>query len=265
METKKSPLIEAAKQALEALEEWEKSMSKGALEAHRILRTAIEAAKRQEPVAWMFQHDETGRMNYVSNDGLHNPSTFLEMNPRYALVCPLYTTPPAAPVQPVEMSPEFTDTARAALLWVLWHNQGGSSPVGQPIRFALGMDAHERLNPKQIAEAKSWAAQKGSTTADFHTPPPTPPAAQPAPNDFELMKCWVEKPDGTIDGISSMRLALSKYGTAQRQWVGLTDKEILSDDILRYYYGMNGGAGPVSQKGKKVVAAIEAKLKEKNQ
>jgi len=91
--------IEAMRQALEALEEWEKSMSKGALEAHRILRTAIEAAKRQEPVAWMFQHDETGRMNYVSNDGVHNPSTFLEMNPRYALVCPLYTTPPAAPVQ----------------------------------------------------------------------------------------------------------------------------------------------------------------------
>jgi hypothetical protein len=33
---------------------------------------------------------------------------------------------------------------------------------------------------------------------------------------------------------------------------------------LRYYYGMNGGAGPVSQKGKKVIAAIEAKLKQKN-
>ena len=48
----------------------------------------------QEPVAWMFQHNETGRMSYVSNDGLHNPTTFIEMNPRYALVCPLYTTPP---------------------------------------------------------------------------------------------------------------------------------------------------------------------------
>jgi hypothetical protein len=48
-----------------------------------------------------------------------------------------------------------------------------------------------------------------------------------APNDFELMKCWVEKPDGTIDGIASMRLVLSKYGTAaQRQWVGLTDEQI---------------------------------------
>ena len=51
-------------------------------------------AQTQEPVAWMFQHDETGRMNYVSNDGIHNPTMFLEMNPRYALVCPLYTTPP---------------------------------------------------------------------------------------------------------------------------------------------------------------------------
>ena len=47
----------------------------------------------QEPVAWMFQHNETGRMNYVSNDGVHNPTMFLKMNPRYALVCPLYTTP----------------------------------------------------------------------------------------------------------------------------------------------------------------------------
>ena len=39
-------------------------------------------------------------------------------------------------------------------------------------------------------------------------------AAQPAPADTDLMACWVEKPDGTIDGIASMRLALSKYGAA---------------------------------------------------
>ena len=43
-------------------------------------------------------------------------------------------TRPAA-VEPPELSPDFTDTARAALLWVLWHHQGGSSPVGQPIRW----------------------------------------------------------------------------------------------------------------------------------
>lgn len=52
-----------------------------------------------------------------------------------------------------ELSPEFTDSARAALLWVLYHHQGGSSPVGQPIRFALGMGAHEALKPSQVAAA----------------------------------------------------------------------------------------------------------------
>jgi len=79
--------------------------------------------------------------------------------------------------------------------------------------------------------------------------------------------------DDLICELSGLRMAASMQKridelkaspSAQGQWVGLTDEEILSDDILRYYYGMNGGAGPVSQKGKKVVAAIEAKLKEKN-
>lgn len=58
---------------------------------------------------------------------------------------------------PVEMSPEFTDSARAALVWVLYHHQGGSSPVGQPIRFALGMGAHDPLTPSQIGEALKLA------------------------------------------------------------------------------------------------------------
>lgn len=38
----------------------------------------------------------------------------------------------------------------------------------------------------------------------------------------------------------------------------LTDKEILADDTLRYYFGQNGGAGPLSKQGRKVVNAIEA-------
>lgn len=68
----------------------------------------------------------------------------------------LYAAPTQQPL--TELSPEFTDTARAALLWVLWHHQGGSSPVGQPIRFALGMGAHDRLTDQQIREAKRWAS-----------------------------------------------------------------------------------------------------------
>lgn len=64
----------------------------------------------------------------------------------------------AQAAQPEEMSPEFTDTARAALLWVLWHHQGGSSKVGQPIRFALGMGQHDRLSEHQVREAQRWEA-----------------------------------------------------------------------------------------------------------
>ena len=83
---KREQAITAIKEALanEALEK----MAENAREL------GLDYEPAQEPVAWMFQHNETGRMSYVSNDGLHNPTTFIEMNPRYALVCPLYTTPP---------------------------------------------------------------------------------------------------------------------------------------------------------------------------
>jgi hypothetical protein len=93
---------EALKLALEALEtelsiDWTNNdeFNASAEKMHEAIAAIKEAlAQEQEPVAWMFQHDLTGRMNYVSNDGVHNPTIFLEMNPRYALVCPLYTTPP---------------------------------------------------------------------------------------------------------------------------------------------------------------------------
>jgi hypothetical protein len=49
-----------------------------------------------------------------------------------------------------------------------------------------------------------------------------------------------------------------------KEWVSLTDKEILADDVLRYHFGLNGGAGPISKKGKAIIEAIEEKLKDKN-
>jgi len=55
-----------------------------------------------------------------------------------------------------EMSPEFTDTARSALAWILWHHQGAHSDIGQAIRFALGMGQFERMSDSRIAEAKRW-------------------------------------------------------------------------------------------------------------
>jgi hypothetical protein len=56
------------------------------------------------------------------------------------------------------MSSLHEDGGTAALLWVLWHHQGASSTVGQPIRFALGMDRHQRMSDAQIELAKRWVS-----------------------------------------------------------------------------------------------------------
>lgn len=50
----------------------------------------------------------------------------------------------------------------------------------------------------------------------------------------------------------------------KREWVGLTDEDIMSVEVLRYHFAMNGGNGPVSKKGRTIIEAVEAKLKEKN-
>lgn len=44
----------------------------------------------------------------------------------------------------------------AALLWTLYHHQGGSSHIGQPIRELLGIGQHEHLSLEQVATAKAF-------------------------------------------------------------------------------------------------------------
>lgn len=50
----------------------------------------------------------------------------------------------------------INDDVRNALLFVLWHHQGGSSRVGQPIRLMLGIGEHEHLTSEQLEKAKAW-------------------------------------------------------------------------------------------------------------
>lgn len=86
--------IEAMKQALEALEEWEKPMSKGSLEAHRILRTAIEQAEKQEPVA-----DGLIR-RYINALVANKPDEAADATKR--MVDYVFATPPEAQPAPVQ-------------------------------------------------------------------------------------------------------------------------------------------------------------------
>ena len=48
---------------------------------------------QQEPVAWMFQHEETGRMMCV--DAQQVEWGLEKFNPRLKKIAPLYTSPPA--------------------------------------------------------------------------------------------------------------------------------------------------------------------------
>ena len=52
------------------------------------------------------------------------------------------------------------ETKRGLLLWALYRAQGGSSPVGQPIRRHLGIEQHAHLTLDQIQDA-ARAAQGG--------------------------------------------------------------------------------------------------------
>lgn len=47
---------------------------------------------------------------------------------------------------------------RAALLFALWHHQGASSQVGQPIRAMLGIGEHDHLAPEHLAAARGFMA-----------------------------------------------------------------------------------------------------------
>lgn len=48
----------------------------------------------------------------------------------------------------------------SALLWTLWHHQGGSSHIGQPIRKLLSIGQHDRLTDEQIAQAKEFFGEQ---------------------------------------------------------------------------------------------------------
>lgn len=72
------------------------------------LSTALAACEaRLEPVAWMFQHGETGRWAYQANDGINKPELFAALNPRYGPAVPLFAAPPppAVEAQPVADMP----------------------------------------------------------------------------------------------------------------------------------------------------------------
>lgn len=124
--------------------------------------------------------------------------------------------------EPEEMSPEFTDTARGAIAWVLYHYQGGSSAIGQPLRFALGMGAHERMSDTLLADAKRWAKLAGASTEQFHPAPTASPAEVPGIQVSRQgirfgANCWYSHE--YITGFEAARLNNGECNIAAREYM----------------------------------------------
>lgn len=49
-----------------------------------------------DPIGWVYQHEETGRMTFCENDGINTPEVFQKLNPRFVLCGAAY--PEAAPL-----------------------------------------------------------------------------------------------------------------------------------------------------------------------
>lgn len=68
-----------------------------------------------------------------------------------------------------------------ALLFALWHHQGGSSPVGQPIRAMLGIGQHDHMTDEEVAAAKRVQSALISSARPAHLVPTALRFDQPIP------------------------------------------------------------------------------------
>jgi len=82
--------------------------------------------------------------------------------------------------------------------------------------------------------------------------------------EYVKAKQPAQEPVGYIDHADGLPVWAKKPArgsllyTTPPQRKPLTDKQILADETLRYNFGRNNGAGPVSKQGRKVIDAIEA-------
>lgn len=63
------------------------------------------------------------------------------------------------------------ESMRGLLLWALYHAQGGGSPVGQPIRRALGIGQHDHMTAAQINAGSAAASDAMRHNVGAKRPP----------------------------------------------------------------------------------------------
>jgi hypothetical protein len=141
-------IIEAAKQALEALEsipeEVEGYLPESCTDAVIALRTAIAEAEKQEPVAWPCEIEEA--------DFGRNTVTVKMLTPNYAIRAGkhwLSTTPPAAQQEPVA----WIEHIAGGVEYSPYHQVATKLPEGVKFDLYTYPPAAQRQPLTEIAEA----------------------------------------------------------------------------------------------------------------
>jgi hypothetical protein len=250
--------------ALEALKHGVTRMNqlgeaKGCMPLHDAI-TAIKQARSapvQEPIGYLFQHEETGLTTVV--DVQQVEWGFEKNNPRHQKIGPLYTTPPAAPVQSAERE--------EPVAWIfkpnrelLWPNEverknplelneyaplyttPSAAPVQEPdfiARLKHPEDHYEFTDPKKANAVLMSLCQEA---ADALAAPVQEPVAWMQPDEVHI-SLWK-------DDYHTIPLYTTPPA-AQRQWVGLNWEDM--PDIRAGDHAFLSGA-----------RWAEAKLKEKN-
>jgi hypothetical protein len=120
--------------------------------------------------------------------------------------------------------------------------------------YDLGKKMFDRINPLGHTTSR-WSGK-----VDRTTPPEQEPVAWMFQHE-ETGRTMCVDAQQVEWGFEKGNPRFQKIGplyTAPPKRQPLTDKDILADETLRYYFGQNGGAGPVSKQGRRVVDAIEA-------
>jgi hypothetical protein len=127
-------------------------------DAFRLIRAGYAAARASaqdaaQPVAFMFQHDETGRSTCV---WANECERWAKVNPRWHRVSPLYAAPPAAPVEPPAHKPV---TARSVGLnqdWNVCSECGMVEPRGGFVSECRGKVRVTLREPPAPAAVATW-------------------------------------------------------------------------------------------------------------
>ena len=127
---------EALKLALEALDLSHPRFGIGTAIYIKAIAAIKEALTQpeQEPVAWMFQHEETGRMMFVEAQQLE--WGFEKGNPRLKKIRPVYTTPPQR--KPLS-DEEFRAILRSLSRQQGWDGDGWDLALKEAIEAAHGI------------------------------------------------------------------------------------------------------------------------------